>query len=98
MNGHESKRGGAWRVVLELGDQAGARCPVCVDGRGRGRRYWADEDVPDACPQCGGDLEDFAARRQEMLPAKYTTKKAASAALHDELRTANAATTWRRWT
>jgi integrase len=86
MNGHESKRQGYWRIVLELGEQAGRRCPVCVDRRGKGRRYWADEDAPDACPQCGGELEDFTARRQELLPEKYTRKADAERARHDELR------------
>ena len=98
MNGHESKRNGYWRIVLELGEQAARRCPMCTKvqrvrravgteyERERGRVYWADEDPPDACPQCGGVLEDFAARRQEMLPGKYTTKKAASKALQDDLR------------
>lgn len=86
MNGHESKRQGYWRIVLELGEQAGRRCPICVDKRGKGRRYWADEDAPDACPKCGGELEDFTARRQELLPEKYTRKTDAEKARHDAIR------------
>ena len=85
MTGNVQKRNGAWRVVLELGEQAGRRCPVCVDRRQRGRRYWIDEDPPDACPTCGGELEEFTARRQEMLPEKYETKKPAQKALRDAL-------------
>jgi integrase len=88
MNGHVIKRAGYWRISLELGEQAALRCPTCVDRRGKGRRYWSDDDPPDACPTCGGELEELLARRQELLPAphKYTKKKEAEKALHDELR------------
>ncbi len=102
MNGHVIKRSGYWRPVLELGEQAGVRCPACTqvqtvrrerpDGtvteyeRERGTVYWADEDPPDACPQCGGELAELVARRQEMLPEKYTQKKTAEKALHDAIR------------
>ena len=88
MNGHVIKRAGYWRISLELGEQAALRCPTCVDRRGKGRRYWSDDDPPDACPTCGGELEELLARRQELLPAphKYTKKKVAEKALHDELR------------
>ena len=88
MNGHVIKRAGYWRISLELGEQAALRCPTCVDRRGKGRRYWSDDDPPDACPTCGGELEELRARRQELLPAphKYTKKKVAEKALHDELR------------
>ena len=37
MNGHVRKRGSKWEVMLELGEQAAQRCPVCVD-RPRPRR------------------------------------------------------------
>jgi len=86
MNGHVRKRSGYWRVVLELGEQAGRRCPICVDRSGRSRRYWADEDMPEVCPSCGGELEDFVARRQEILPGKYSNKKVAEKAMHDAIR------------
>ena len=86
MNGHVRKRSGYWRIILELGDQAGRRCPVCVDRSGRSRCHWADEDLPDACPSCGGELEDLTARRQEMLPGKYSNKKVAEKAMHDAIR------------
>lgn len=85
MNGHTRKRSGYWRIILELGEQAGRRCPVCVDRAGRSRCHWADQDLPDACPSCGGKLEDFAARRQEMLPGKFTSKRLAEKAMHDAI-------------
>jgi integrase len=90
MNGHAIKRSGFWRVVLELGDQAGLRCPTCVRvdklGRERGTVYWVDDDSPESCPTCGGALASVTARRQEMLPEKYTRKTDADKALHDVIR------------
>ena len=80
MNGHVVKRSGFWRVVLELGEQAALRCPTCR------ARYWSDDGQERTCPADHGELVEVVARRQEMLPAKYTTKKAASKALHDDLR------------
>jgi len=80
MNGHVIKRSGFWRIVLEFGDQAALRCPVCR------RRFWSEDGQAPACPEAHGAPEEVVARRQEMLPAKYTTKKAASTALHDDLR------------
>jgi len=71
--------------VLELDEQAARRCPACVDGRGRGRRFWVADGAPDACPQCAGEMEDIVARRQEMLADKFGTKKEAEKALRDEL-------------
>ncbi len=90
MTGHVRKRGNRWEVFLELGEQAAQRCPACVRvdarGRERGRLYWTDKGRLDACPQCGGELDDLTARRQEVLAARHTTKTAALKALHDELR------------
>jgi integrase len=91
--------------VLELGEQAGRRCPACTtvqtvrrrDGteyeRTRGVVFWADDDPPDACPKCGGELAEIVARRQELLPTRYATKKEAGKALRDEL-TAREEGTW----
>ena len=98
MNGHETKRQGFWRVVLEHGEQPGRRCPACLkvqrvrrkDGteyeRERGVVYYLDEDPPDECPDCGTALVDVAARRQEMLPEKYTRRSDAQRARHDAIR------------
>ena len=98
MNGHASKRAGFWRVVLELGEHDGRRCPACTtvqhvrrkDGtvyeRERGTVYWTDDGAPEACPRCGGELEAVTARRQEILPEKYTRKTDADRALHDAIR------------
>lgn len=80
MNGHVVKRSGFWRVVLEFGDQAARRCPTCR------KRYWSEDGAERTCPADHGELVEVVARRQEMLPAKYTTKKAASTAQHDDLR------------
>ena len=80
MTGHVIKRSAFWRVVLEYGDQAALRCPVCR------KRYWSEDGQAPACPDDHGEPEEVVARRQQMLPAKYTTKKAAAKALHDELR------------
>ncbi len=78
MTGNVQKRHGAWRVVLELGEQAALRCPTCR------KRYWSDGPEP-SCPADHGEPEEIVARRQEMLPAKYETKKPAQKALRDEL-------------
>jgi len=86
MTGHVRKRGSRWEVVLELGEQAAQRCPVCVDRRGRSRRHWSEDGRLEVCPGCGGELEEFTARRQETLAERHTTKTAALRALHDELR------------
>ena len=80
MTGHVVKRSGFWRVVLEFGEQAALRCPTCR------RRYWSEDGEARACPAEHGELVELVARRQEMLPAKFTTKKAAEKALHDDLR------------
>ncbi len=97
MTGNIQKRYGHWRVVIELGEQAGRRCPACTtlqhvrrkDGteyeRERGTVYWTDENPPEVCPTCGGELAEIVARRQEMLPERYETKKEASKALRDAL-------------
>ena len=85
MNGHVRKRGSKWEVMLELGEQAAQRCPVCVDSRGRGRRHWADKGRLDACPTCGGRLDGVTARRQIVLPERYRTKKEAAEALTRQL-------------
>jgi integrase len=78
--GHVIKRGAYWRVFLEYGKQAAQRCPTCH------KRFWSDDEGGRTCPAGHGELEEIVARRQEMLPDKYTTKAAASKALHDELR------------
>lgn len=85
LTGNTQQRNGHWRVVIELREQAALRCPVCIDERGRGRRYWADDSPPTACPQCGGELEEIVARRQELMPAKFHTRKEADKALRDTL-------------
>ena len=85
MTGNVHRRNGHWRVQLELDPQARLRCPVCVDARGRGRRYWAADSPPATCPQCGGALEESVVRRQELLPEKHATKKAALKGLRDAL-------------
>jgi len=83
MTGHVRKRGSSWEVVLELGEQAAQRCPVCMAKRGRngGRLIWVDKGRRDACPACGGELEDMRCRRQITLPERYPTKREASDAL-----------------
>lgn len=86
MNGHVRKRGKQWEVVLELGEQVARRCPTCIDRRGRGRRYWAEDGAPDTCPLCRGELEELAARRQELLPERFTRKQDAEKAMHDAIR------------
>lgn len=97
MTGNVQKRYGAWRVVIELGEQAGHRCPDCTtvqtvrrkDGteyeRERGVVFWVDDNPPDTCPTCGGELVMITARRQEMQAEKYETKKEAQKALRDAL-------------
>jgi integrase len=79
MTGNVQKRYGHWRVVIELGEQAAMRCPTCR------KRYWSDGGQERTCSPDHGDLEEVVARRQEMLPEKYATKKPAEAALRDAL-------------
>lgn len=79
MTGNVQKRSGHWRVVMELGEQAAQRCPTCR------RRYWSDDDQGRTCPAAHGELEAIVARRQEMMPAKFTTKKLAEGAMRDAL-------------
>lgn len=85
MNGHTRKRGSLWEVVLELGEQTAQRCPVCVDPRGRSRRFWTDKGRLEVCPKCGGPLEDLSTRRQIVLPERFRTRKAAGEALTRQL-------------
>ena len=79
MTGNVQKRYGHWRVVLELGEQAALRCPTCRS------RHWSEDEQPSTCPADHGEPEGVVARRQEMLPAKFTTKKLAEAAMRDAL-------------
>ena len=71
--------------MLELGEQPAQRCPICVDARGRGPRYWSDRGRLETCPTCGGQLDDITARRQVILPERFRTKKAAGEALTRQL-------------
>ena len=86
MTGHVRKRGSVWEVVLELGTQTAQRCPSCAAkrGRGAGRLLWADDEQRDACPVCGGDLEDVERRRQIVLPDRFRLKTEADARLTAE--------------
>lgn len=86
MNGHVRKRGSKWEVVLELGEQAAQRCPACIDGRGRSRRYWVADGMIETCPTCGGVLQEVRARRQDLLPERYSRKADAEKAMHAEIR------------
>lgn len=79
MTGNVQKRYGYWRVVLELGEQAALRCPKCR------KRQWVEDGKPGTCPADHGEPEEIVARRQELLPEKYETKKEASKALRDAL-------------
>jgi integrase len=79
MNGHVLKRSTRWRVVVECGEQAAQRCPTCR------RRYWTDDDEARTCPVDHGELEEIVARRQDVLPGKFATKKDAQKALRNEL-------------
>lgn len=79
MTGNTQRRNGHWRVVIEHGEQAALRCPTCR------RRRWSGEEGPSTCPADHGEPEAIVARRQEMLPEKYGTKKLAEAALRDAL-------------
>lgn len=87
MNGHARKRGEKWEVVLDLGEQPAQRCALCMTKRGRngGRLLWVDDERHDACPVCGGDLEDVTARRKIVPPDRYRTKTEARARLTAEL-------------
>jgi len=86
MKGHVRKRGGTWEVYLELGEQPAQRCAACMAKRGRsgGRLLWAEKGRHDACPVCGGPLEDVQARRQIVLPERFRTKDEADARLTKE--------------
>jgi len=81
VNGHVRRRGDKWEILLEHGEQAALQCPRCR----RAKRYWSDGDAPLMCPTCGGQLAEIVARRQELLPGRYRTKKLAETALRKEL-------------
>jgi len=85
MRGHAFKRGSTYGVVLEPGPQSAQRCPVCLDKRGRSKRHWIEFGRLEACPTCGGPLEEIVARRQIWLPERYRLKKDALVALTREL-------------
>ena len=80
MTGHVTKRQGFWRVVLEHGEQAALRCPTCR------RRYWQEGIEKPSCPADHGEPELVVARRQEMLPDKFTRKTDAERLMHDTIR------------
>lgn len=63
MTGTIVRRGKKWAVVVDLGRQLAQRCPKCSNGRAR--LFWAAEGRHDACPECGGALEDAYRRRRE---------------------------------
>jgi integrase len=91
ISGHVRKRGGAWEVVLELGRQPAQRCPACMERKGRngGRLLWIDGDRHEACPTCGGEVEEVVARRQVVLTERHRTKREAQERLVKELHAAN---------
>lgn len=67
MNTRIRKRGARYEVFLDLGEQDGQKCPACVDSRGRGSRHWMDSGRLEACPTCGGPLDDIVARRERWV-------------------------------
>ena len=71
MNGHIRRRGNRYEVYLDVGEQDAFRCPACVRvdklGRERGKLHWMDAGRLDACPDCGGELEQVTARRQRWI-------------------------------
>ena len=82
MNARIRKRGGRYEASWTSASRT-LRCPACVrtdsKGRVRGKLYWTDEGRPDACPDCGGDLETVAKRRERWI-GSYRLQKEAIAA------------------
>ncbi len=74
MNTRIRKRGNRYEVLLDLGEQDAQRCPSCR------KRYWLEAGRLDACPKCGGELEDVSARRERWVGAYRLQKEAKAAA------------------
>jgi len=76
-------RGDRYEVFLDVGEQDALRCPACVRvdklGRTRGKLHWLDAGRPDACPDCGADLEPVTARRERWI-GSYRLKRDATEA------------------
>ncbi len=91
MNGHVRKRGSSYEVILDLGRQPAQRCPACMAKKGRagGRLLWTEDTRLDACPVCGGELEDVTGRRQLVVPERFKTERAAAKRLRQELTAAD---------
>lgn len=83
MNARIRRRKGRYEVFLDVGEQEALRCPACVRvdsrGRERGKLYWMDEARPEACPECDGELQ-VVARRRERWVGSYRRQKEALAA------------------
>jgi len=83
MNARIRKRGDRYEVFLDVGEQEAFRCPACVRvdsrGRERGRLFWRDEACPEACPECGGELEAVARRRERWIGSFKRQKEALAA-------------------
>ena len=45
----------------------------------RGKLYWTDEGRPEACPDCGGELETVTARRERWIGSFARQKEALAA-------------------
>ena len=87
MRGHIRRRGspGSWSIVYELGVVPAQRCQAC------GRRYWLERRPLDACPKCGGKLEETRERRQK-TESGYARRKDAETALNTILEKINCGT------
>ncbi|NLF78727.1 MAG: site-specific integrase [Chloroflexi bacterium] len=83
MNARIRKRGGRYEVFLDVGEQDALRCPACVrvdsKGRERGKLFWMDEERPDACPDCGGELQVVSKRRERWVGSYKRQKEALEA-------------------
>ena len=83
-HGKRKHEGAPYMVVVELGEQPAQVCPVCVDKRGGHRLHWLQGKPLDACPTCGGELEDVHERRQ-FTKGGFKLKREADAFLTKQL-------------
>lgn len=79
MRGHVVKKNTRYYPVLEMGYVPAQRCLGCSKRAG-----WVSEGRQEACPRCGGELEERPERRQRWLEG-HTRKKGAQAALNTVL-------------
>ena len=99
MQGHVTKRGKSWSLVLDVGDEPARYCTApgtvvtrkMADGSTRERvvrhRVWVDECTSNDCPTCGAPLEAPELVRRQRTIGSFRTRKDAESELRKKLGT-----------